>query len=226
MASRTHSMTYKDLGVVIRNIGTAAQQSQKEAVFRAAIYMKDTITKEIHGDLGGKDYFSRMAQKKTKSGKFVGVRPATNRVGVRFDVKGTYNPTALLVAYGPAGLLEYGAHGHMISAKSGSLVAMRGGRAKSKLVQERNLKIAWGERGAYSGSTPLKTPYGPRYNVTLRQGARGKKSISRGYERSVPHASHLATQLIQSKVIQQLRTQFTTVTYLKGEEGAFLPVVG
>jgi hypothetical protein len=219
-------MTYKDLGVVIRNVGMAAQQAQKEAVFRAAIYMKDTITNEIHGDLGGKDYFSRMEQKKTKSGKFVGVRPATNRVGVRFDVKGTYNPTALLVAYGPAGLLEYGAHGHMISAKNASLVQMRGGRSKSKLMKERNLKIAFGERGAYSGSTPLRTPYGPRFNVTLAKGARGKKSISRGYEKSVPRATNLATTLIQSKVIQQLRTQFGTFTYLKGEEGAFRPVVG
>jgi len=79
-------MTYKDLGVLIRNVGTYAQQAQKEAVFNATLYMKQMIEREVRGDLGGKDYFRAMAERKTKTGKFVGVRPANNRVGVRFDV--------------------------------------------------------------------------------------------------------------------------------------------
>jgi hypothetical protein len=223
MASSTHKISYHDLGVLIRNVGEAAQKSQKEAVFRAALHMKDVITNEIHGDLGGKDYFSRMEQKKTKTGNFIGVRPANNRVGVRFDVKGTYNPTALLVAYGPAGLLEYGGKPHLINAKKPELAAMKRGAAKRRLVAQRELAIAFGDRGAFSGSRPLRTPYGPRYSVLLQRGARPKKSFSRGVEKATPKSTEIATSLIQSKTIQRLRTQFGTFTYVMGEQGAFRP---
>ena len=225
MAS-THKISYHDLGVLIKNIGTAAQESQKEAVFRAALHMKDAITKEIHGDLGGKDYFSRMTQKKTKTGGLIGARPASNRVGVRFDVKGTYNPTALLVAYGPAGLLEYGAAAHTINAVNPELAGMRRSKAKQRLVANRLTAINFGDRGAFSGSRPLRTPYGPRYSVTLSKGARAKKTFTNAVAKSTPRATQIATSLIQSKTIQRLQTQFGSFTYVMGETGAFRPVVG
>ena len=225
MASRTHTMTYKDLGVLIRNVGTYAQQAQKEAVFNATLYMKDMIEREIRGDLGGKNYFRQMNEKKTKSGNFVGIRPQTNVVGVRFDVKGDYSPTALLTAYGPMGLLEYGAFKHEIRAKNPQLMGMRRGRAKTRATKQRELDITFGARGAFSGSVPMRTPYGPRYRIQ-HPGAKPKKTFTRGVDKATPRATEIATSLIQSKTIQRLRTQYGEFTYVMGESGAFRPVVG
>jgi hypothetical protein len=227
MATSTHKMSYSDLGALIRNVGTAAQKAQKEAVFQAAFYMKQTIEREIHGDLGGKDYFRAMGEKKTKSGKFVGVRPATNRVGVRFNVKGEYNPTALLAAYGPMGLLEYGAGKHDITARLGAVQYAKGRKgARKRALQQRNLDIAYGAQGLFAGARPLRTPFGPRYRVNDHPGARPKKTFSRGVEKATPKATNIATSLIQSRVIQRLRTQYGEATYVLGEAGAFRPVVG
>lgn len=226
MAS-THKISYHDLGVLIKNIGTAAQESQKEAVFRAALHMKDVITKEIHGDLGGKDYFSQMTQKKTKTGRFVGVRAASNKVGVRFDVKGTYSPTALLTAYGPAGLLEYGAAKHEITANIGGVQYQKGSKgARKRALAQRRLDVAYGARGLFSGATPLRTPMGPRFRVYNHPGARAKKTFTKAVDKSTPRATQIATSLIQSKTIQRLQTQFGSFTYVMGETGAFRPVVG
>lgn len=223
MASTTHKMTSHDLGVLIRNIGTYAQQSQKEAVFKATLYMKQTIEREIHGDLGGKNYFRQMTQKKTKTGSYINANNSNNKVGVRFDVKGVYNPTALLTAYGPMGLLQYGAFRHPIIAKNRELAKMKRSKKKQALVQNRLMAITEGERGAFSGSTPLRTPYGPRYRIKEHPGARPKKTFTRGVEKATPHATQIATSLIQSKVIDRLRTQYGTFTYVLGEQGAFRP---
>lgn len=222
MAS-THKISYHDLGVLIRNVGSAAQDAQKEAVFRAALHMKDVITREIHGDLGGKDYFSRMTQKKSKTGKFVGVRPANNKVGVRFDVKGVYNPTALLTAYGPMGLLEYGAGKHEITANLGSVKYDKGRGARKRALIQRRLDVAYGAKGLFSGATPLRTPQGPRFRVANHPGMRAKQTFSKAAEKATPRSTQIATSLIQSKIIQRLQTQFGSATYVLGETGAFRP---
>lgn len=223
MASSTHKMSYHDLGVLIRNVGEAAQRSQKEAVFQAALHMKDTIEREIRGDLGGKDYFRAMGERKTKTGKFVGIRPANNRVGVRFDVKGVYNPTALLTAYGPMGLLEYGAGKHEISAKLGAVTYNKGRGARKRALQQRNLDLAYSAVGLYSGARPLRTPLGPRFRVYNHPGSPAKKTFTRAVEKATPKSTQIATSLIQSKTIQRLRTQFGSFTYVFGEQGAFRP---
>ena len=227
MASSTHSMSYSDLGALIRSVGNAAQQSQKEAVFQAALYMKNTIEREVRGDLGGKDYFRAMGEKKTRSGKFVGVRPANNRVGVRFDVKGTYKPTALLAAYGPMGLLEYGAGKHEITSRVSAVQYQKGVRgSRKRALQQRRLDVAFGATGLFSGATPLRTPAGPRFRVYNHPGARPKKTFTRGVEKATPKATTIATSLIQSRTIQRIKTQFGSLTYVLGETGAFRPVVG
>jgi len=226
MATSTHKMSYHDLGVLIRDVGTAAQKAQKTAVFDAAFHMKRVIELEIRGDLGGKDYFSRMAMRKTKSGHYRPSSAEKNKVGVRFDVKGVNNPTALLTAYGPMGLLEYGAPAHKIIAKSRNLATMRRGKQKQRLVQQRELAIEAGTPGAFSGSRPLRTPEGPRYRVMNHPGMKPKKTFTKAVDKATPRATEIATTLIQSKIIQRLRTQYGSFTYVMGEQGVFRPVVG
>jgi hypothetical protein len=219
MASSTHKMSYHDLGVLIRNVGTFAQEAQKKAVFEAAFHMKDVITDAVESDL-------RMQMKKTKSGHYRSAKAESNKVGVRFDVKGVINPTALLSAYGPMGLLEYGAKKHQIIARNQNLANMRRGKAKQRMVQQRELDITAGTKGAFSGSRPLNTPEGPRWRVMNHPGARPKKTFSRSVERATPKATEIATSLIRTKTIQRLRTQYGTFTYVLGEQGVFRPVVG
>lgn len=219
-------LSYSDLGTLIRSVGTAAQEAQKKAVFNAALHMKNEIEREVRKDLGGRDFFRQMMEKKTRTGNLIGARPASNRVGVKFNVKGEYTPTALLTAYGPMGLLEYGAKAHDINARNAELAGMKRSKKKQRLVQNRELNITFRGRGAFSGSIPLRTPYGPRYRVTGHPGARPKKTFSQASERAIPRASQIATSLIQSKVIQNIRTQYGTATYVLGEQGAFKQVVG
>lgn len=216
------TMTTRDLGAVIRNVGVAAQKAQKDAVFNAAFHMKNVIEGERSRALKGKDYFSSMMEKQTRTGKLVPSRPESNRLTLWFNVKGVYNPTALMVARGPWGILEYGTKQHDVFARS----PIQGRSKKAKyLRKERDLNIAFGVRGAYSGSTPLRTPYGPRYKVGVR-GVKPKKPFKTGYEKSVGQATKIATSLIQTRVIRELRTQFDTTTYLAGESGSFKQVVG
>ena len=227
MASTTHKMTTYDLGALIRGVGNAAQEAQKKAVFNAAMHMKNVIEAERNKDLKGKDYFSAMNNRKTKSGKFTGVRPQNNRLLVSFNVKGEYHPTALLLAKGPWGLLEHGAVAHDINAKS---EANLGRSAKAQYAKKkRNLDIAFGVAGTFSGSRPLgnaRSGFGPVYRVRRHPGTEGRRTFSRGVDRATPKATEIATSLIQNNMIRHLRTQFGSTIYLTGESGSFSQVVG
>jgi hypothetical protein len=227
MASTTHKMTTYDLGALIRGVGNAAQESQKKAVFNAAMHMKNVIEAERNKDLKGKDYFSAMNNRKTKSGKFTGVRPQTNKLVVSFNVKGEYNPTALLIAKGPWGLLEYGAVAHDIVAKSEANFG-RGAKAQ-RAKRKRNLDIAFGVAGTFSGSRPLgntRSGFGPVYRVRKHPGTKGRRTFTRGVDRATPKATQIATSLIQTNIIRHLRTQFGSTIYLTGDTGSFRELVG
>ena len=217
-----NKMSSYDLGAVIRGIGNAAQESQKKAVFNAAMHMKNVIEAERNKALKGKDYFSAMNNKKTKSGKFTGVRPQNNRLLVSFNVKGEYHPTALLIAKGPWGLLEYGAVPHDINSKSS---ANFGRTAKAQYAKKkRNLDIAFGVAGTFAGTRPMGNPrkgFGPVYRVRQHPGTRPRKTFSRAVDMATPKATEIATSLIQTNIIRHLRTQFGSTIYLTGEEGSF-----
>jgi hypothetical protein len=121
------------------------------------------------------------------------------------------------------GLLEYGAGKHDITAKLGAANYAKGRGARKRALQQRNLDIAFGATGLFSGTRPLRTPYGPRYRVNDHPGAKPKKTFTRGVEKATPRATEIATSLIQSKTIQRLRTQYGEFTYVMGEPGAFRP---
>ena len=229
MASTTHKMTTYDLGALIRGVGNAAQEAQKKAVFNAAMHMKNVIEAERNKDLKGKDYFSAMNNRKTKSGKFTGVRPQNNRLIVSFNVKGEYHPTALLVAKGPWGLLEHGAVAHDINAKLPTISARGATDVRKRKIAQRRLDIAFGASGTFSGSTPLgnaRKGFGPVYRVRRLPGTKGRRTFSRGVDRATPKATEIATSLIQTNIIRHLRTQFGSTIYLTGDTGSFRELVG
>ena len=223
------TVTTRDLGVLISKVGTAALEAQKKAVFNSALHMKRTIEADLNRDLKGKDYFSQMLEKKTRSGKFTGVRPQTHRLTIGFNVKGVNNPTALLVARGPWGLLEYGAVPHEMVSKVGQYEYVKGRGAKKRAQAQRRLDIAFGAEGVFAGARPMgsrKRGFGPRYRVANHPGTKGKQTFTGGVKKATPESTRIATSLIQSRVIQEVRAQFGTTTFVKGEAGSFRPVVG
>jgi hypothetical protein len=213
----------------IRAIGTAVERSQKDAVFRAAMVMKNSIEGERSKAMKGKDHFSRMTQKKTRSNRFVGVRPETNKLTVRFDVKGDYNPTALLVAKGPWGLIENGAVRHEITANLGSVKYTKGRGARKRAFKQRSLDIAFGATGLYAGMTPLGNRaggFGPVYRVKDHPGTRGKQPWKRGTEKSRDQAAQMATRIVRNVVVDTIRAGRDSYVYVRGEEGQYRTVVG
>lgn len=215
-------MTSHSLGAVIRSVGGAAQEAQKKAVFNAAFHMKNVIEAERDKDLKGKNYFSAMNKKLSRTGKPVGVRPANNRLTVRFDVKGVNNPTALLTARGPWGLLEHGASPHSMFSRETRTMSRKERRRS-------NANIAFGGVGAFAGTKPLgnmRTGFGPVFRVRRHPGTRPRRTFSRGVAMATPKSTQIATSLIQTNIIRHLRTQFGETIYLTGDEGSFSQVVG
>jgi hypothetical protein len=226
------SRSVTDFAVQIKRIGDAVQTSQKKGVFDAAFLMKNAIEGERSKAMKGKDYFSRMNQKKTRSNRFVGIRPETNRLYVRFDVKGTYNPTALVVARGPWGLIERGSPSHVITAGLRSLqfAPGRGSKERRRIAsRQRDLDIAWSVRGTFSGATPLgnrRTGFGPVYKVANHPGTKGKYPWQRGVDKSKDRAAQTATAIVRSTVVDLVRNGRNTTVYVRGEVGGYTPMVG
>ncbi len=207
----------------IRAIGTAAQRSQKEAVFKAAMVMKNSIEAERSKAMKGKDYFSKMTEKRSRSGRSVGIRPQNNKLVVRFDVKGEFNPTALLVARGPWGLIENGSPRHIISANRGAITWEKGQRgAQKRAYRQRALEIAFG--GGLAGTTPLgnrAAGFGPVYRVKDHPGTQGKQPWKKGTDKSKDYAGQVATRVVTNVVVDTIRAGRDTFIYVRGESGSY-----
>ena len=216
----TRSVT--DLAVLIERAGQAALESQKDGVFKAALMLKNSIEGERTKALKGKDHFSRMKQKKQRSGSFTGIRPETHKLKIWFDMKGTYNPTALLVARGPWGLIEYGSPEHEITAALGKVQYEKGKKgARAYALRQRSLDIAYGGAGLFSGATPLRTPEGPRYRVRKHPGFKGKEPFKKGLEAKKDDAARVATALVQSRVVDVWRMGRETTITVRGSNKTF-----
>lgn len=120
-------------------------QARKVAVERAAFEAKKVIASEIRSATGD----MRMSGVGTKGA----------RVGVRYDMKGTENPTALVRATGPLHLVERPVKPHVIAPK-------KRGRGKRKKA--------------------VTTPYGPRASVQHPGVQNPKRPWSKGKQQAEP----------------------------------------
>ena len=219
----TSTVTTKQLGAMIRGIGTATQEAQRRAVINAAKYTQQYITMAASKDLGGGEpYFRNMFTRLTRMGYEVKYTDK-QRLSVRWDIKGENNPTALLVARGPWGLLEYGADPHQMSPRL-NIRERQKGMSKYQRRQD-NLNIAFKARGALKGVRPMgnrKTGFGPVYAVK-HPGTKGKKTFSRALRQATPNAERIALSLIQTPIIREIRTTFprSTQYIVTGESGIF-----
>lgn len=219
MASRT---TTKNLGVLIKGIGETAQKAQKDAVYNASRYTINTIESRMYKDLGGRNFFRNMRFSKGRNDRIINEKKVTT-LYLRFNVKGTINPTSLITAHGPWGLLEYGADPHTIKPRL-NIRQRQKGMTKAQKRRD-NANIAFGGRGALKGTRPLgdrRTGFGPVYRAN-HPGVRPKKTFSKGLEQATPMAEKIAFSLIQTPIIRFTRTQLGTYLQVTGESDLFKP---
>lgn len=82
-------------------------------------------------------------------------------------------------------IVEAGANPHTIGGKHGKITG-KGAVAKRKARAD---AIASGARGAFSGATPLRTPWGPRYRLTKPTSSPAKHTWQRAAERGLDAAA-------------------------------------
>lgn len=209
--------TSRDLAATIENIGRAAQQAQKDAVFRASMILKNSIEAELMRATGGDGRLRNLRKK--------GGQPP--RLSLGFNIRGTNNPTALLIARGPWGLVEYGAVAHRITpslAKSSGKGMSRSQRQRA--VTQRELNRMFGARGTYAGMRPMPISNGIYRYSARHPGSKGKYPWKRGMERARTRAITELHTVVRSRVVDVIRSGRQTYTYLRGEPGAQQSFVG
>ena len=179
--------TTTDFAARIMQIGMAAQKSQKDAVFRASMLVKQEIEKELTRAIGGDHVMSNL---RNKSG--------FKRFSVGFNIKGTTNPTSLIRARGPWGLVENGAKPHSIP-KRGQLAR------RSRLG-----------RGGFSDRKAMPINGNFRYVVRNHPGTRGKQPFRKGLDRATPRAIKVLHTTVHSAVVDVIRSGRDSYTYIRG----------
>lgn len=139
----------------LNKLPSAVVQANKKAVERAAFAMKTSVQRQ-------RGFTSRLR----------GVGRSGARVGVRYDVRGVKNPTAIVRATGPFHLIESDTKAHEIAPRS----RRRGG----------------GKRAVF-------TPYGPKARVQ-HPGTKGRHPFARGVEASLPAVRKIMGSAMTSSI--------------------------
>ena len=148
-----------DLAASAARTADALQGAQAQGVRRAAIYATTMIRSEIRSATG--------------DGRLSGVGRKGARVGARFDVKGTRNPTALIRATGPLHLVERDTSPHSIYPKGRTFSTTRKGNVRRRGTT-RALKI--GDGFAAYAEHP---------------GTRGKHPFEKGVRKAAPETPRI-----------------------------------
>lgn len=133
-------------------MATITQSRQKAVVGQAALTVKEIILAEA------------AVKGVSPSSKIAG-----GSWGVRYDIRGFNNPTALVRINGPFHLVDRATKPHRINRK----VKTARGRGARRINRQQALNEAFGGTGAYKGGA-LKLPDGGYRNVVQHPGTAGK----------------------------------------------------
>lgn len=155
----------------------------RDAVGAAALAIKDTTLPLVRAATGG-------------DGKLSGVGRNGAKVGVRYDVRGTVNATALIRATGPAQLVERDVKPHFVFPRKARAEGVRqrtksymrltaGGRQKRVAVDTRSVAMGFGVRVNVGRSRiKFEGKGGDMYLPFAKvRGSKGRKPYERGFER-------------------------------------------
>lgn len=208
-----NSRTSYDLAVKLQKASVALQKAPRDAVMRASMVLKVSIEGKLENAIGVDRRMSNLRKRKDQQPK---------ALSLGFNVKGTTNPTSLLYAKGPWGLVEYGAMPHTISAKIAKSGTGKGmsRAARQRMIRQRDLDIAYGAHGVYSGVSPMHMKGTFRYKVA-HPGTPGKKPFHRGMQQAEGRAIKELRTVISSTVVDVIRSGRQTYVYARGESGVY-----
>jgi hypothetical protein len=136
----------------ITHMATVTQRRQKEVVAQGALTAKEIVIAEA------------AARGVTTNSKIAGAK-----WGVRYDIKGFNNPTAIVKVLGQFHLVEGDTSPHRIYRKA----ARARGQGSGRINRQQTLNEVFGARGAYKGGA-LKFPSGEFRYVVNHPGTKGK----------------------------------------------------
>jgi hypothetical protein len=157
-------------------LGARMERNVADSVGKAAQVVKGSVEAQMRSAVGND---LRMS----------GVGRSGARIGVRYDVKGSRNPTAFLRATGPVQLVERDTIAHTILPRS---VGRAQGRSKAaRRAAKQDLYNALFGASVGSGATPLKIG-GDRFAYRVKHpGTKGKHPFEKGVDRAAPAAQKI-----------------------------------
>ena len=123
-----NSITTTQLAAKIVNYGKVIEGAQRKAVADAALMVKRSIEQQTMIATKGSMGYSNMDRRLTRSGRSVTAKSKA-KLTVGYDIVGDKHPTALLVARGAWGLVEFGSDPHVITPRMES-IARKGVKRK------------------------------------------------------------------------------------------------
>jgi hypothetical protein len=203
-----------NLAVKLEQAGMALQRAPRDAVMRASMVLKTNIEGKLEKAVGADRRMSNLRKKP-------GQQPPLMSVG--FNIKGTTNPTSLLFARGPWGLVEYGAMPHAISTRVSTSTGSGKGISRAnrnRMIRQRQLDITYGAIGVYAGLSPMNMGGIYRYRV-MHPGTPGKLPFHRGMEQSKERAIKELYTTVSNTVVDVIRSGRQVWVYAKDETGVY-----
>lgn len=189
------SHPFDDLGAYLLGMAGDMGKMRKQAVKLTAEQARDRMMMAARKLAGPDLMFSNLGKAKA----ILGVR-------VEFTEEGE-TTVCTLEATGPWAIGEYPIPAHVISPKMGAV--SRKGRKKvdyERARRQRDLDIAFGARGTFSGLRPLgnnSTGFGPLYKVT-HPGTKGKGA----WADAKGEAEALAIEELGEQMVNQVAVRF------------------
>lgn len=171
-------------------LGARMERNVADSVGKAAQVVKGSVEAQMRGAVGAD---LRMS----------GVGRSGARIGVRYDVKGTRSPTALLRATGPAHLVERDTDAHTILPRS---VGRAQGRSKTaRLAAKQDLYNALFGASVGAGARPLKIG-GDRFAYRVNHpGTKGKHPFEKGVDGATPAAQKILARACSKSLAEVFR---------------------
>ena len=177
--------TGRDVGRGIMRAGTALDRAQKDAPRRAAVKAELIHQSEL--------------ERVVPSGRLRNVGKNGAKLSVRYDIKGTRNPTALITALGPWQFIESDTKAHPITSRyAGGSRAARGrrviGASISSVLGGGNVSTGLG-----GGAKAVLNMGGDYRRFVRHPGTKGKHPFRKGRNKAYP------------VIVKELHSTFTAV---------------
>jgi hypothetical protein len=171
-----------DLAASAKRVADSMEGTQTRAVHKAALHTVRLVRAEIRAATGDM--------------RLSGVGRKGARVGAKYDVMGTRNPTALIKATGPMQLIERNTSPHGIQPR-GYRVSKRwlNAVAKGKLAADSDPVYLGGGKALKFG--------GGFYRRAMHPGTRGQHPFRRGVDRAAPDTPRIFQREIRALVARE-----------------------